>query len=176
MPYLFPIADVRITDDDAEMKALILALVAAGTAVPIDHPHTYLLSLHNLPVGIDSYINEFSIETWGVTTLATCQIPAGWTITAGSSANPSGQISGTGSLGVTWLDHKRLDHLNGIVLIRMYAPIQRRAIRSGTGEVPATFKGHATIGRYGGDDDWKVHLGWRNVRLTSATHCPTPRF
>ena len=159
------------------MKVLILALLAAGAAEPVDHPHTYLLSLRDLPVDANSYVNEFSIDTWGVTTLATCQIPPGWTITAGSSADPSGQVSGTGSLGVTWLGHKRLNQLSSIVLVRLYAPLQRRTILSGTGEVPATFRGHATIGRYGGDDtDRKVRLTWRNVRLTPAKHCPAPRF
>ncbi|WP_428333138.1 hypothetical protein [Novosphingobium sp.] len=159
------------------MKASILALLLVGAVEPVEHPHTYLLSIRDLPVDENSYVNEFSIDTWGVTTVATCHIPTGWTISAGSSADPSGRISGTGSLGVTWLDHKRLNLLSEIVLVRLYSPIQRRTIRSRTGEVPATFIGHATIGRYGGDnDDRKVRLTWRNVRLTQAKHCPALRF
>lgn len=155
---------------------MIFPLLAAATAVPVDHPRTYLLSIVGIPGAENSYVNEFAIDTWGVKTLATCQIPPGWTITAGSSADPSGRIAGEGSLGVTWLDHKRRDYLHRLVLVRLYGPVQRRTIRSGTGEVPATFAGHATVGQYGSDKDRKVRLNWRNVRLTPAKNCPPSRF
>jgi hypothetical protein len=145
--------------------------------MPVDHPQIFLLSLRDLPVDTESYVNEFSIDTWGVTTLATCHIPSGWTITAGSSADPSGRISGAGSLGVTWLDHARVSQLRSLVLVRLYGSVQRRTLVSGTGEVPATFRGHVTIGRYGGDDkDRKVRLSWRNVSLTPAKQCPAYHY
>lgn len=158
------------------MKAALISLIQSGAAPLADQPHTYLLSLVHLPVAKDQYVNAFDIDTWGVTTLATCQIPPGWTITAGSSADPSGHMSGEGSLGVTWLNRKSLGYLTDLVLIRMYGPPDHgnRDIK-GNG-APPTFEGTVTIGYYGSERERKFKLRISDVRLKSATHCPPPRF
>jgi len=157
---------------DARMKALLpFALFALGAA-PVDHPRTYLLSIGNIPLKNTESIEGFSIATWGVEFKAVCHIPGGWRIKAGSSATPNGELAGEGSQGATWFSRSSPQELRSLVLVTLYAPVQRADIRSG-GEgslIPATFKGHATVST--DDGDRRRPITYRNVTLTPARRCP----
>ncbi|WP_443750831.1 hypothetical protein [Asticcacaulis solisilvae] len=154
--------------------------LAAGpglAAAPPRHPTLYLASITGLTIGKNEFVDGFSIDTWGVRMVAVCHFPPGWSIDAGSSADPSGLIKGEGSLGVTWLDRTRLDELDGLVLLDTEGGI-RRADEGHEGAsvyVPATFKGKVSIGTYGTDKVRKMKIGWRNIRLTPAVRCPPPK-
>jgi hypothetical protein len=135
---------------------------------------TYLLSLKAMPVRANEYLDQFTLETWGVDFLAVCHIPAGWDITAGRYGDPGGHLKGVGNIGVAYLDPSHLSNLKAIALVRLDA-VQRRAIRypNHAGGVPATFGGSGEIGRYGNAEHYRhVRLTYRNVRLAPATQCP----
>lgn len=156
-----------------------LLALAAAAAAPVDHPRTYLASIVGLNLGPQEYVDGFAIETWGVTYKAVCHIPPGWRLTAGSSASPNGDIKGEASHGVTFLDRKALpQQLQGLVLLTLYDRVQRADIGDpdhGSGE-PATFKGSATVGTYGGDGPARtIRIAFANVRLTPAKRCPAIR-
>jgi hypothetical protein len=151
--------------------ALIVCTPASASA-----RQTFLISLQGLQLGEKEYIDSFSIDTWGIEVIATCQIPPGWTITAGSSADPTGLIAGEPSLGVTFLDKARLKYLNGIVLIRMNGHITKYTRRLGGITQPATFIGKADIGTYGPSERTRTQkLDFHNINLIAASRCPAPR-
>lgn len=146
-----PIADIRY--GERVRAALILIVLAISSPAWAARERTFIASVEGIRVGPKEYVDSFSIDTWGVEIVATFQIPPGWTVTAGSSADPTGTIAGQSSLGVTFLDRSRLKYLKGLVLLRMDGPVQRHAIRFVNGELPATFSGKAEIGTYGGAAD-----------------------
>lgn len=157
------------------MNPLLALLLLAPAAAPVaDHPQTYLLSVIGLPVADTESIKAFSLKTWGVEFNSVCRIPGGWRIKAGSSASPDGELSGEGSQGATWFNKSSPIELRSFVLVTLYAPIQRRDIRTtgadSTGVIPATFKGYTTLETDAGDRH--VPLTYRNVRLTPASTCP----
>ena len=106
-----------------------------------------------------------------------CSVPPGWTMTAGSSASPDGKIAGEASQGVTFLDRSRLGRLESLVLVSMFGEVQREDVgKFGSDNyLPATFKGKATVGTYGLDEDRsrEIALTWENVRLVPAANCPS---
>ena len=158
--------------------ALILAAALAAHSPPVDHPKTYLASITGIRLAKNEYVDGFKIDTWGVIERAVCHFPPGWDIDAGSSADPTGQIKGEGSLGVTYLDPTRLSELNELVLITLVGPVQARDIgHDGTAVfIPATFKGHVSIGTYGVDGKTrKARLTSRNIKLVPASRCPPLR-
>jgi hypothetical protein len=155
------------------MKYLLpLALFTLGAA-PADQPKSYLLSIVRLPVGARAAesIEAFSISTWGVQFRSVCHIPPGWRIKAGSSLTPNGELSGSGSQGVTWFRQSNPKELEALVLITLYAPVQRDAIGSPDNGVPATFKGTATINSDNGEV--QRELTYKNIALTPASRCPS---
>jgi len=158
--------------------ALFLTALLATKAAPVDHSKTYLASITGIKLGANEYVDGFSIATWGVIDRAVCHFPPGWSINAGSSADPTGAIEGQGSLGVAYLDRKRLSELSGLMLITLDGPVQKKDIGHDGGSFfnPATFKGHISIGTYGGDiKTRKVRLTYRNIRLVPADRCPPLR-
>ncbi len=160
------------------LSAVLLTALLAAKSATVDHPQTYLASITGIRLGAKEFVDEFSIDTWGVTHKAVCHFPPGWFINAGSSADPSGQIKGQASMGVTYLNRERLSELKGLVLIDLYTPVQQKdAGRDGTAVfVPATFKGYIQIGTYGSDEKRrKVRLTYRNIRLVPADRCPPLR-
>ncbi len=156
-----------------------LVSIALVSATPVqDHPRTYLASIASLNLTDNEYVDGFAVETWGVTLKAVCHFPPGWSINAGSSADPSGEIKGDGSLGVTYLNRKNLSELTGLVLITLDGPVQTKDAGREGGPVfiPATFKGHARVGTYGEDNkSRKIRLDYRNIKLVPADRCPKPR-
>lgn len=150
------------------LAALFLAIPAAAAAG--DQPRTYLLSIVNLPTADTQSVNAFKIATWGVEFVSVCRIPAGWRITAGSSLTPNGELKGEGSQGVTWFNRRNPSALRSLVLVRLSGPVQREDIREGTGVVPVTFQGDATVST--DDGDRHVPLNYRNIVLTRASACP----
>jgi len=159
------------------IAALVSTALLSATSVQ-NHPRTYLASIAGLKLNENEYIDSFAIETWSVTLKAVCHFPPGWSIEAGSSADPTGEIKGEGSLGVTYLNNKNMSELTGLVLITLYAPVQNRDIGREAGPVfvPATFKGYASVGTYGEDDKpRKIRLSYQNIRLVPADRCPRPR-
>jgi len=154
------------------MKWLIpLLLLMPVPASAIDHPHTYLLSVIGLPVPDTGSVKAFSFDTWGVEFNAVCRIPGGWRIKAGSSATPNGELRGQGSQGATWFNRRNPKDLQAFVLVTLYVPVQRRDVTTagGSGMVPATFKGFATVETDNGDR--RIRLSYRNIKLTPAKAC-----
>lgn len=148
----------------------IAPLLFALTANRAGGAGTYLLSIRDVPVRGDERIADFSIQTWGVDFKMVCSIPPGWWIKAGRSASPDGDLIGESSLGVTWLNGPNAKPLRNFVLIRLYAPVDRRDVINKDGEMPATFKGKATL--EGVNHERHVRLTYRNIRLSPATRCP----
>ena len=128
---------------------------------------TYLASI-TVPLGPDERLEAFDFETWGVEVLAVCHIPPGWRIAAGGSAAPDGVIAGKGSHGVTWISD--MTSLKNLVLVSLAGPVQQADRSNGSGVVPATFKGKASLET--DDAPREVTLGHANVRLTPAEGCP----
>jgi hypothetical protein len=152
------------------MKALLTLLLVAGT-IPKDHPRTYLASVVELPLRKGESVESFSFSTWGVKFMAICRIPGGWRIKAGSSATPDGELAGEGSQGATWFNQRNPAELRNLVLLRLYGPVQRKALRDSRGNetLPATFKGSAVISTEAGER--KVSLTYKNILLTPARRC-----
>jgi hypothetical protein len=132
----------------------------------MDRPQTYLLSVVDVPLKADESIEKFTFATWGVDVKAVCRVPGGWRITAGRDSTPDGEISGQGSTGTTWYWEPSPRQLKNFVLVTLYGPVQHQA----TGGVPATFKGKAVISHM--DDEHKVALSYKNIRLVRASRCP----
>lgn len=150
---------------------LSLMLLAAGL-VQIDEPNSYLVSITDVPSEAGDSIESFTLSTWGVRFSRVCHIPAGWTIKAGGSLTPQGILEGEGSLGVSWLPGTSPPELREFALVTVYGPVQPDALNSadGSGGVPATFAGTATIST--DDGEKQVSLTADNVRLTPADQCP----
>ncbi len=158
--------------------ALFLTAIVAIKTAPVDDSKTYLASITGIKLGANEYVDGFSIATWGVRDRAVCHFPPGWSINAGSSADPTGMIEGQGSLGVTYLNGNRLSELRGLMLITLEGPVQEKDIGHDGGSFfnPATFKGHVSIGTYGTDNKTrKVRLTYRNITLVPANRCPSLR-
>jgi len=153
------------------MLSLAFLLLAAAPA-QTHHPKTFLLSIGGIPVPRDEMIESFAFSTWGVTFKRVCSIPAGWTIKAGGSLTPEGTFEGYGSLGVSMPRSASPTVFRSLVLIELYAPVQRRDVHfpKSSGERPATFNGFATLSD--GDSERKVRLSYRNVTLVPARNCP----
>ena len=143
-----------------------------GAASAVDHPHKYLLSVVGLPVKDTVSVKAFTFDTWGVEFNSVCRVPGGWRIKAGSSATPDGELAGEGSQGATWFNQRSPDELHAFVLVTLYTPVQRNDVTTagGSGLIPATFKGVATVET--DDGDKRVPLTFQNITLTPATRCP----
>ena len=152
------------------MKALAALALSLVGAAPVDHPHSYLLSIGRMTLKDTESIEAFSIDTWGVEFNSVRRIPGGWRIKAGNSATPNGELDGTGSQGATWFNHASPKELQRFVLVTLYAPVQPEDIGSADNGVPATFKGTVTVST--DDGDIKRPLTSRNITLTPASHCP----
>lgn len=165
-----PIAEVGDKNDRRAMTLLLPLLLAASPALS-DHPRTYLLSVANVPLKAGESIERFKFATWGVEFKAICHIPLGWRIAAGSSATPEGSLEGNGSQGATWFASPSPQELRYFALVTLYSAPQRADVRSrdGSGIVPATFKGQATISTDMGER--QVHLTYAHVLLTPAKAC-----
>ena len=137
----------------------------------MDHPKTYLLSITGVALKPGESIDRFSIKTWGVTFRAVCHIPDGWRIKSGNFTTPDGVLEGQGSNGVTWLNEEGMRELDALVLVTLYAPVQRRDIKTagGSGLIPATFKGNAIVQT--DDAERRVPLTSANIRLAPASRC-----
>ena len=150
---------------------MLLPILLAAAPAPAEHPHTYLLSIGNLPLKAGESVEKFEFSTWGIEFDAVCHIPPGWRITAGSSATPNGSLAGSGSQGATWFNESSPPELRHMVLVTLYANIQRADLRTpdGSGVVPATFAGQATIST--DDGERKVRLSYKNITLIPAVRC-----
>lgn len=155
------------------MNWLFPLLLLASGPVQIDE-QTYLLSIVDVPLQRDDHIEGFTLSTWGVRFSMVCRIPAGWTIKTGGSLTPEGILEGQGSLGTSWFAEASPPELREFALVTLYGSVQRDAVNSpdGSGGVPATFAGSATI--WTGDGLKKVALTTDNVRLEPSDHCPEP--
>lgn len=153
-------------------RLLPLLLLMPGAASAFEHPHTYLLSVIGLPVKATGSVKAFSFDTWGVEFNSVCRVPGGWRIKAGSSATQDGELVGEGSQGATWFNRRNPKDLHAFVLVTLYAPVQRTDVKtaSGSGLIPATFKGFANIET--DDGDKRIPLTFRNITLTPASGCP----
>jgi hypothetical protein len=149
------------------MSPMFAIAFAAALPAPVDHPKTFLVSIERIPLRADESMYEFRIDTWGVEFMAVCHIPGGWWIEAGGSATPEGSLKGRGSVGATWFNRKTPAELRNLVLITLYAPVQKVDI----GAVPATFKGRAKIN--GPNKDRTIRLTSANVRLVPGRRCPS---
>ena len=117
----------------------------AGAARPYCALGHELLSLRGIQLPAHGYISSFHIDTWGVTVLAVCHLPPGWTVTAGRSADPSGVLGGTASLGVTFLNSASLSEPDDLFLIEVsdYQPAE-----GGTPNIRSLFIPHRSAARF----------------------------
>jgi hypothetical protein len=76
------------------------------------------------------------------------------------------KLRAKGSTGTTWYRESSPRQLKNFVLVTLYGPVQRHRI----GAVPATFSGEALISDL--DDEHKVALPYRNIRLVRANRGP----
>ncbi len=152
-------------------KAITATAFNAGAASAVDHPHTYLLSIIGLPVKDTVSVKAFSFDIWGVQFNSVCRVPEGWRIKAVSSATPNGELSGEGSQGATWFNQRSPKTLRAFVLVTLSDPVQRTDVKTagGSGLIPATFKGFATVET--DDGDGRIPLTFRNITLTPAAAC-----
>ena len=154
------------------MEMLLPLILLTSGLVQIDRPNSYLVSIADIPLEANESIEGFTLSTWGARFSMVCQIPAGWTIKAGGSLTPEGVLEGQGSLGTSWFAETSPPELHEFALVTLYGPVQRDAANSsdGSGGVPATFAGSATIST--DDGERQVALTTDNVRLTPADRCP----
>lgn len=154
------------------MTLFFALLLLVSGPVQTDQPKGYLLSIVDLPLQGDESIEGFTLSTWGVTFGTVCHIPPGWTVKAGGSLTPEGVLEGEGSLGTSWFRESSPPELREFALVRLYGPVQRDTVNfpDGSGGVPATFAGTATIST--DDGEKQVSLTTDNVRLTPADRCP----
>jgi hypothetical protein len=62
---------------------VLMALMAPVLLTkPASAAQTELLSIRNLHIGADEYVDEFKIDTWGAEILAVCHIPPAWEVRA----------------------------------------------------------------------------------------------
>ena len=144
-------------------------LVAAAPAV--DRPHSFLVSIVDLPLAQGESLESFSFQTWGVSFRSVCRIPTGWRIRAGQSATPDGSLEGEGSHGVTWFHQRDPAELQRFVLVTLNGPVRRRTVTDASGQaiMPPSFSGTAQISSP--DRERTVPLTYRNIRLVSAARC-----
>ena len=165
-----PLADRPVMMECQVMKACVLLFLLLPVAAHADdRPRNYLLSVVGLPTRDTQSVKAFSFNTWGVEFKSVCHIPGGWRIKAGSSATSNGELTAEGSQGATWFNQSRPRELRAFVLVTLFAPVQRLDRTSGSGVVPATFNGYATLET--DDGDQRVSLDYRNIRLTPASTC-----
>lgn len=153
---------------------LLLLFILPLPAIARDRPAMFLASIVDVALKPGERIENFRVETWGVTFNAVCHVPRGWRIGAGNSATPEGVIEGQGSHGVTWFDKPSPLELRDFVLLTLYPPVRENDIGdAATSVIPATFKGHATIQTT--DAEHRVPLTHANLRLRPAAACPPVR-
>ncbi len=147
-----------------------LLLLVSGP-VQTDQPKGYLLSIVDLPLQGDESIEGFTLSTWGVTFGTVCHIPPGWTVKAGGSLTPEGVLEGEGSLGTSWFREISPPELREFTFVTLYGPVQAEASNApdGSGGIPATFAGSATVAT--DDGERRIPLTANNVRLTPAEGC-----
>jgi len=153
----------------------LLVLALAGAARSNQATANELLSIRGIGLAENGYISGFHVDTWGVRVLAVCHLPPGWTITAGNSADPSGVLEGTASLGVTFLNRHDVSQLDNLFLIDVvnYRPQEARLPNQPGLIHPASFRGKASIGVYGPDDTiHDVQLTPANLVREPASQCP----
>lgn len=167
-----PIADIEQRADDGRMNLLLPLILIASAPFQAEPAETYLLSVVDVPLTANESIEKFTLSTWGVTFSAVCEIPSGWTIKAGNSLTPEGVLEGEGSLGISWFPESSPPELREFTLITLYGSVRNDAATdpNGSGEVPATFSGSATIST--DDGEKRVPLTAANIRLTPADRCP----
>jgi hypothetical protein len=154
------------------MEMLLSLILLTSGLVQIDRPSRYLVSIADVPLEANESIEGFTLSTWGARFSTVCQIPSGWTIKAGGSLTPEGVLEGQGSHGTSWFAEASPPELREFALVTLYGPVQRDAVNlpDGSGGVPATFAGSATIST--DDGEKQVALTTDNVRLTPADRCP----
>jgi hypothetical protein len=155
-------------------KLALLASIASsipGSTASAGEPRPYLVSIEGLELAENEFVDGFAIDTWGVEVLAICRLPPGWEIRAGRRASPDGVLAGEASHGVTFLNRADAGALRGLALVRLEGPVNWTR----HGDMPATFAGRASIGRYGSDERRREQALTRtNIRIAAATRCPEP--
>ena len=149
----------------------MLSLTVLGTTRSEAAVKRALLSVDGLNVASADSIYDFRVETWGVEFLSACAFPQSWKLTSEKFEDSSGYLSGRADL-----HGSRLQRLSDMYLVDVY-DYQPTSLHQSSGEVPASFKGWARVGRREPFGDWhghKVALSARNFRLREATACPTP--
>jgi hypothetical protein len=159
------------------LQRSLLALIpflALASPVFADDP-TELLSIHAV-IPENHYIDRFDISTWGVDILRVCDVPPGWTITAGTFGDAEGQLSGEGKIGVAYFSTPT--PLAQLFLIRVhdYRRVEEKTLVGPHGEYsihPASFSGEIEIGTYGHSPKlYKKAITPEDFVRTPATNCP----
>lgn len=116
-------------------------------------------------------MGSFSISTWAVDFKAVCNIPARWTIKAGSEEIDGGPEGETDMAGIAVFPVK-MSAFSKFVLVRLSGPVRRHDTKlpGGKGEIPASFQGKVTLWRDVANRE--APLSDANIRLTPASRCP----
>lgn len=164
---------LRVADFMKSIRNAVFLLTLASVWTPAVASETEILSIQNINLPDNGYIQGFRIETWGVTVLAVCHFPPGWTIMAGTSADPTGILSGEASLGVTFIAKGHTKALSQLFLIQV-EDYREREEPTPHGILPPTFSGKVTVGTYGyHDPDWHdVQIMPTNLLREPANKCP----
>lgn len=144
-------------------------------ATPAVAKRTELLFIVHLRLAPGEYVAGFELRTWTVRVLAVCNLPVGWTVTAGTFGDPGGILSGTANIGVAYLPKGRTGALHALFLVEIGQDRPADVIGP-NGEIrPATFVGSIAIGRYGAETTARtVALSGHNLERRPATRCPPP--
>jgi hypothetical protein len=127
-----------------------------------------ILSIRNIPLAADEYIDAFAIRTQGVEILAACRVPFGWHVSLGDYDAVEGDLKGEAGLGASFINHGDLDRLNGLFLVRVDDFTDKWA-----GSLPPTYRLSVHVGRYGsGGKGRRLSLPLKNLDRAPARGCP----
>ena len=143
-------------------------------ALPLPAPAAQLLSITNLDLAENEFVASLQIKTWDVKILSVCHLPPGWIVSAGQNSSSDGQLSGSGDMVSAFLDKAHLGELDGLVLVKAKEKPSLKTQRTATSEIPATFDGTYSVGKYG-DEDVKLtehKLTSDQYRFEPGNRCP----
>ena len=154
------------------LSALVAYLAVYGSA-SAEAPKglVEILSIRDIRLGVDEYIDAFTIRTQGVEILAACRVPFGWHVSLGAYDAVEGDLKGEAGLGASFINNGDLDRLNGLFLVRVEDFAEKW-----NGSLPPSYRLSVHVGRYGHSDGKgrRLSLPLKNLGRVPARTCPPP--
>jgi hypothetical protein len=158
-------------------KATVLSALIACLAIQRlasaegSNERVEILSIRDIRLAADEYIDAFAIRTQGVEILAACRVPFGWHVSLGDYDAVEGDLKGQAGVGASFINNGDLDRLNGLFLVRVEDFADKW-----NGSLPPTYRLSVHIGRYGhsGDQGRRLSLPLKNLDRVPARACPPP--